>query len=459
MASRKEHKLLYVPIEILHRELISKLLLSFVAAEAGYMVVLGEQSRLHRDMAELPPGILFERGCGIGQPRAEMLKEVRAAGHRIVSSDEEAMSIYSVPDQWCRQRVEDKCFVSLDQYYAWGPKQAEIIQAHLGYRSDKFRNTGSYRMDVWQPRMAGLHDKEVQRIRAQHGKYILLPSNFSSRFVPLGAGHLLEKLHSMGMYLEQEEIDEFWDEMAYRDKVCDEFIRVLPTLSKAFPDHKIIIRPHPVEGVPEWQREIGEIDRVEIIYDGEVTPWLLASDAIFHHGCTTALEARQFGLSPITYRPLKSDQFDDTFLCDMGPNVDDPEALIGQLRAAIDGETLEFPLRETIDDYITPSRSELASDRIIAALGELDVEPRRLPIGLSVHVHRLRERLRPEAAKKTSRAARSRARFTSAPPKWPGLHTDEINRVLHQFQTMLGRFGDVRVDDFRRRMFMIYRGK
>ena len=135
LATRKRHRLLYVPIEILHRELVSKLLLSFVAAEAGYTVILGEQSRLHWDMAELPPGILFERGCGIGEPRADMLKEVRSAGHMIVSSDEEAMSIYSVPDQWCRQRVEDKTFVSLDQYYAWGPRQAEIIQVSFPPRT------------------------------------------------------------------------------------------------------------------------------------------------------------------------------------------------------------------------------------------------------------------------------------------------------------------------------------
>ena len=53
--------LLYVPVEIKHREMLSRLFLGCCAAEAGFAVVIGRHSELERYLDAFPAGLFFDK--------------------------------------------------------------------------------------------------------------------------------------------------------------------------------------------------------------------------------------------------------------------------------------------------------------------------------------------------------------------------------------------------------------
>ena len=62
-------------------------------------------------------------------------------------------------------------------------------------------------------------------------------------------------------------------------------------MARRFPDHRIILRPHPSEIVENWHAWIGGHDRVEVMREGAAVPWILAAHMLVHTNCTTGVEA------------------------------------------------------------------------------------------------------------------------------------------------------------------------
>jgi len=295
------------------------MLLAFVAAENGYSTVIGEQSTLYRNISTLPKGIVHEHACGKTRPREDLFNTFHDAGHKVVANDDEAVSIYSIPEQWCKGRVSPELFALCNQYHVWGKKQAEIIGNFMNVSLDAFSVTGSYRTDVWQPPVTNAHRGAADEICSKYGRYILMPSNFSSSFDPRGPQYHLNKAKEYEEVNNVEDEKAYWEMINFKDDVCDAYVQSFNQIIEAFPEHKLIVRPHPNESIGNWQKAIGDIPRIEVIYEGEVSPWLLGADAIFHNGCTTALEARLMGKNPVTFVPVTNLRFDDKFLCNTGP--------------------------------------------------------------------------------------------------------------------------------------------
>ena len=68
----------------------------------------------------------------------------------------------------------------------------------------------------------------------------------------------------------------------------------------------VVIRPHPSENTKEWSRRIKNLsrnvrERVHVIREGDVTPWILAAQVVIQRGCTTGLEAVLSGVPTLSY--------------------------------------------------------------------------------------------------------------------------------------------------------------
>jgi hypothetical protein len=49
---------------------------------------------------------------------------------------------------------------------------------------------------------------------------------------------------------------------------------------------------------------------VRVTNEGNVVPWILASQAVIHNGCTTGVEAYVLGVAAVSYRPTVNDYYD-----------------------------------------------------------------------------------------------------------------------------------------------------
>jgi len=450
-------KWLLIPIELMHRELTSKLLLACVAAERGYSVIISEQFKFRNMQARFPKGVIIEKGCGSGDIMEDVFSSYKNTGHLITVSDEETPSIYSLPESWCKTRVANRTFDKCDRFFSWGDKQTEIMSKFLNVENDKFVSVGSHRVDVWRKPMFHVHQATANGYRKKHGRYILMPSNFAGEIDARGSDFQLVQAKKYGTVTNEKEEKRLIEFLKYKKTITDKFVEIFPKIVEAFPDHTLIIRPHPVDDNSFWERAIVGLPRAKVIYEGEATPWLLGADAIFHNGCTTALEANMMGLQPLTYMPVQNKEHDDIFLCECGPIAYDEDQLIKNISDVIDGNQLDYALANKMENYVSTINETLSCDRMVDVFDDLNIEITTNTFNLMQYLHKLREFFRPNFLKKISMATRKRSRNSNVKPKWPGLHLDELENRIQGYREQLDRFGDVRVTDYQRRMFLIYK--
>ena len=98
-------------------------------------------------------------------------------------------------------------------------------------------------------------------------------------------------LEKRGRKKTKKDIDKFRDENTKNYKKYLEFIDFLKILNEDKNIPTIIIRPPPGEDHSDWKEKVKDLSNIHIVYEGDVSPWLLASEGLLHRGCTSAIEA------------------------------------------------------------------------------------------------------------------------------------------------------------------------
>jgi surface carbohydrate biosynthesis protein len=124
----------------------------------------------------------------------------------------------------------------------------------------------------------------------------------------------------------------------HAQQIFDHFKLLMPSLASWFPDHKIIIRPHPSENHEVWRENLKGHDNVEVIHEGNAVPWLMASRVLLHNGCTTAVEAAALGVPAVTYQPVQAQSFDYDLPNSVSRQALTEEDVRVQIQAVLDGE-------------------------------------------------------------------------------------------------------------------------
>jgi hypothetical protein len=75
-------------------------------------------------------------------------------------------------------------------------------------------------------------------------------------------------------------------------------------MSDEFPNTKIVVRPHPSEDHAFYRTVLRELPNVEVNHEGSVIPWLLATRALIHDGCTTGIEAALAGVPTVVFKSI-----------------------------------------------------------------------------------------------------------------------------------------------------------
>src|SRR5690606_13390011 len=133
----------------------------------------------------------------------------------------------------------------------------------------------------------------ADELRREHGRFILINTNFP--FVNAFVKELNLILRDSG----EPEVSRTGRGMSLEfalgmerhvQAIFQAFADLMPKLSRAFPDHTVVLRPHPSEDHDVWRRITAGLANVKVLHDGNVVPWLMACDVLLHNGCTTAVE-------------------------------------------------------------------------------------------------------------------------------------------------------------------------
>ncbi len=460
---------LLMPVENQVRELDSKLLLACIAARRGFSSVIGPRREMHIQITAFPRSIYLAKSVPVH--RNIIFQIMRNLGHEIVAWDEEAL-VHPQAETYYRRRVCPLGIRYVSHLFAWGEDNAELWRHYPELpMGTPIHVTGNPRGDLLRHEMRDIYQGDVKKLRSKYGDFILVNTNFNhvnafspdlNLFRPVRKPGEEPKFGRAAKGMSREYAEGLRD---HKQAIFENFQQLIPALEKAFPQSAIIVRPHPTENQEIYRTIASQCERVRVTNEGNVVPWILASQAVIHNGCTTGVEAYVMGVAAISYRPTVNDYYDLGFyrlpnllsyqcfdfeelratlgdiLADRiePPDGDERESLINQYLEALDGPLASERMVDVLEGVLE-GRSELPKPSIRDRLAGWSMS------AIRTLIKRCKERIP---------GSHNRPEFQRH--RYPGITLEELRTRLSRFQQVLGDSRELKVDQKSDHFFEISR--
>jgi surface carbohydrate biosynthesis protein len=458
---------LIIPVENQVRELDPKLLLACIAARRGFSAVIGSHRDIDLRIASLPRAIYLCKSFTISN--LKMFRIIHSLGHEIVTWDEEAL-VHLPAGMYYSRRLSPFTMKYVSHLFAWGEDNAELWRQYPEFPAGlPIHITGNPRNDMLRPEMRAFYENDVKEIRKVYGEFILINTNFNhvnsfspvqNLFQPVKSSREETKFGKAARGMTREYAEGLRD---HKTAIFEDFQRLIPALEQTFPNYTIVVRPHPTENQDIYNKIAAKCQRVRVTNEGNVVPWLMATRALIHNGCTTGVEAYVMGVPAISYRATVNDFYDHGFyrlpnlLSHQCFNFEElrltlEKILSGELGAA-NGEEQ----KALIEHYLAAREGPLACERIIDVLEGIMQDRPELPkpalpdrfAGWWVaNGRRLIKGVKAYFPGQHNRPEFQRHRY-------PGIALQELRTRLRKFQQLLGDKGELRVEELFHHIFRI----
>jgi surface carbohydrate biosynthesis protein len=431
--------LIFVPIETKVREFHGKLLFALLAAERGFDCVLGEQQRLRRLLPYLDRGLYIDKS--VPDTRREWFAQCRAMGNRLAAWDEEGLVFFD-RKAYRELRLCAEAFALIDGFFAWGDQQAAAIRESAEVDGGKVFVTGNPRFDMLRPEFRRFYDGPVRELKRRHGRTILMNTGFplANHFQDMAV--VRKQFVRYPMYRTPGTLDAFIESQR---TAFAAFKRLLPRLAAEFPDHTVLVRPHPSENRDTWRDLAEGLKNVVVNAEGNVIEWILAAEVVLHSSCTTGIEAFYLDVPAVGWRNGQDDRFEQPLPNSLSLTASTDGEMLGHVRAAVTRRTGN-PLRNDAatlriaSENVAGMEGPLACERILDGLETLDCRRHHRPLAAKV------DRWARDKAADLRKFVETRGREdrSYAHQKFPGLSLPEVEDAKSRLSAVTGRFGSVR---------------
>jgi len=439
------------------REFDGNAMLAFTAAERGWGVLFGHKSIRYR--TDLPRGMHIEKNIAPGT--SSKMTSALAIGRKLSACCEEGL-VYSNAEEYGRRKIERRAYELLEQFYCWGEHQARDMVDTLQLDSGKITITGNPRFDLHRPEMRAIFGERADRLRRSYGPYILVTTKFSQHNGYVSKDAALQKMKLLGKVQNDEQEGEACGQMEFHRAGFMGFMEAIDAMSRRYPGHTIIVRPHPSERHEPWRAKAATLKNVKVLCEGNVAQWILGAEVLIHNNCTTGVEAYLLGKPAISYRPLCDPRFDLFLPNALSAEAFDVDGLFNLLEQTMTGGTLssaktDAEKAELARDFIANSEGRNACDRILDALDTIDLPEEQLvattgPLrSLRVAFRRGVRRIRRTLDGRESVSFRRRHALRDN-----DLRKIELVDVLEAAQRVTGRFAGVRVEELEKDLLCIH---
>jgi surface carbohydrate biosynthesis protein len=449
------------------REFDPKLLLACIAARRGFSAMIGSRWEIDNRIASLPRSIYLSKS--MTARGGKMLRIMHKIGHEIVAWDEEAL-VHLPPETFFSRRISPIGIKHVSHLFAWGQDNADLWRQYPSLSPETpIHITGNPRGDMLRPEMRDFYAKEIKELRKAYGDFILINTNVNhvnafyphqNLFLPVKRPGEEPRFGKAARGMSREFAEGL---RRHKQAVFNDFKELIPSLSKAFPDRTLVVRPHPTENHDVYSKIAASCERVRVTNEGNVVPWLLAARVLVHNGCTTGVEAYAMGVPAISYRKSVNEYYDNGFyrlpnlLSYQCFNFEElcitlEKILAGELGAA-DGDERQ----SNIDRYLAAQEGSLACERIVEVLEKMTQGRSELPKpdlldrleGWSVaNGRRLVKGLLSYFPNTHNRPEFQRHRF-------PGISLDALNEKIERIQQILREDNRFKVEQLSDVLFRI----
>ena len=282
-------KEVYIPIEIKPREFVSQLLLSSELAKQGLRVYLGSKKAVDNlifNKTKSTGVYLYKGGGGSINKFRNISKKVES----IAVLDQE-ISPALIDYRIIKNRFVSGCLRYVSRlYYIGNEAKNKAIEILEDIESSKIKSFGWPRVDLWKPNMHNIWTDQIKDIKERFPEpFILFTSDFGCNTENLVRDISL-RMEKRCAKKTKKEIN--WYKKVYLNeyKTFLQFVDFLSLINEDPDIPNIVIRPHPNEDHSAWEEKVKGLSKVYVVYEGDVSPWLLASEGLIHRGCTSAIE-------------------------------------------------------------------------------------------------------------------------------------------------------------------------
>jgi surface carbohydrate biosynthesis protein len=280
------------PVETVVRELDCRLLLAALYAKRHHRFFIGWPTATYRALRHLDGDKIYI-GKDILSPSAEnpaRYYEAKKTGLILVHIDEEGGAYPGGEETWKRYlfwRIEPARLGPEDYMCTWGDFQTEYYKS-VGATCD-VRTTGHPRFDLCRPRFRAYYEPAVADIRAKYNNFVLVNTNFTLAFNPVGPTHTFSDANG---YIADDDdkrmtLVSTW---ARHLRTAASMVQLVHQLSIKRPDVRFVIRPHPAEDETFYLAAFRGVPNVHVVRDGSANAWTCAARAMIHSGSTSGLE-------------------------------------------------------------------------------------------------------------------------------------------------------------------------
>jgi len=445
-----DKRLLLIPVENQVRELDPKLLLACIAARRGFSSVVGSRRELEFRIDSYPKSIYLSKSM-TGRSLI-FFRLAKKFDHEIVTWDEEAL-VHLPPETYFSRRLHPDAIQQVSHLFAWGQGNVELWHQYPHLPPDlPIHSVGNPRTDMLRPEMHPFYEDEVQALRQSYGDFLLINTNFNhvnafgpdmNLFQPVDDPAEIPKFGRAARGMSREYAESLWN---HKQAVFNDFKQLIPRLEKAFPQLNIVVRPHPTEQHDVYKEIAARCSRVHVTNQGNVVPWILATRAVLHNGCTTGIEAFVMGVPAISYRASVSDLIDNGFyrlpnaVSDHCFNFEELQDRLGQILAGQAVTSDSDERKAVVDHYLASQSGPLACERMVDVLESLPTAGNensgpsavdRLQRKIIAGGYHMYKRLKPRLPGSHNRPEFQRHRF-------PGISIDLIRSKIDRIQQLLG---------------------
>jgi surface carbohydrate biosynthesis protein len=459
--------LLLIPVENQVRELDPKLMLACIAAERGFSSVVGSRREMEFNIDAFPQSIYLSKSMTVRS--LLFFRVARKFGHEIIAWDEEAL-VHLPPETYFSRRLNPKAIRYVSHLFAWGQDNKELWHQYPDL-PDKLHIhvTGNPRSDMLRLELQPFYDDEVQKIRTKYGNFILINTNFNhvnaygpdmNLFKPLKKPGIKPAFGRAARGMNREYAEGLRD---HKQAVFEHFKQLIPKLENAFPDYNIVVRPHPTEKHDVYQKIASDCERVFVTNEGNVVPWLMATKAVIHNGCTTGVEAYVMRVPAISYRASVNEDYDYGFY--VLPNKISHQCfdfeelknllekiLAGQIGAADGNERLAL-----IKKYMAGQEGPLACERmldVLETIAEKFDQSNHLSLKNQLERWLLTRGLHlAKNVKSSLPGSHNQPAFQRH--RYPGISLEALRTKVLQFQQLLGYNRELKIEQISNVMFQI----
>ena len=448
MASQKA--LLLIPVENQVRELDPKLLLACIAARRGFSSMIGSRREMEFNIDQFPRSIYLSKSMTIRS--LIFFRVAKRFSHEIITWDEEAL-VHLPAETYFSRRLDPKAIRFVSHLFAWGQDNADLWRQYPQLPENiPIHITGTPRNDMMRSQLRPFYEEEVNKIKNKYGDFLLINTNFNhvnaygadmNLFKPVKKSGDTPKFGRAARGMSRKYAEGLRD---HKQAVLDHFIQVIPQLEKAFPECNIVVRPHPTENHAIYNQVADNCERVHVTNEGNVVPWIMATKAVLHNGCTTGVEAYMMGVPAVSYRATVNEEYDYGFYIlpnKMSHQCFDFEQLKDLLQRILHGElgAADGDERQAlIGHYLASREGPLACERMVDVLETIDEDlstaPReslknKLQRRIVTHGLHLAKGIKSSLPGSHNRPEFQRHRF-------PEISPETLQAKLHRFQQLLG---------------------